>query len=407
MKILLSAYACEPNKGSEPGVGWSWAVELSKYHDVWVVTRDNNEPTITAYLADHPEYRNPRMHFIYIGLPKKLTFWKKGNRGIRLYNLLWQKKAAKIAKKYHSKIRFDVVQHVTFVSYTQVTYMYKLDIPLIWGPVSGGENIPESIRIKMKKEEWLKEQIRSISQKVCLLLPSIQATMKRAKYILVATEETKNKIPKRYQSKTIVMPAIGLESIPAIKFTAHSNNKIKIIMVGRLIYWKAFDIGIKAFLKIANKYPDLELYILGEGNQKDELKKLIGNKLGTQVFFEEKVNHDDIYDFYYGFDIFLNTTLRDSGCMAMMEAISVGIPCIAIASGGPSILLGKESNYSIKPVDYDYCIEEIANKLEQLICSSELRKTVSDSQKKRVMDMFLMENKSRRMEMLLENIGLQ
>ena len=36
MKILLSAYACRPNMGSEPAVGWTWVVELCKYHDLWV-----------------------------------------------------------------------------------------------------------------------------------------------------------------------------------------------------------------------------------------------------------------------------------------------------------------------------------------------------------------------------------
>ena len=29
MKVFLSAYACEPGKGSEPGVGWSWAQGLA------------------------------------------------------------------------------------------------------------------------------------------------------------------------------------------------------------------------------------------------------------------------------------------------------------------------------------------------------------------------------------------
>ena len=43
-KILLSAYACEPNKGSEPGVGWNWAIQLSKMgHIVKIVTRQNNK----------------------------------------------------------------------------------------------------------------------------------------------------------------------------------------------------------------------------------------------------------------------------------------------------------------------------------------------------------------------------
>ena len=31
LKILLSAYACEPNKGSEPEIGWQWVINLSKY----------------------------------------------------------------------------------------------------------------------------------------------------------------------------------------------------------------------------------------------------------------------------------------------------------------------------------------------------------------------------------------
>jgi hypothetical protein len=43
-KILLSAYACEPNKGSEPEVGWKWAITLSQLgHEVYVITRLNNK----------------------------------------------------------------------------------------------------------------------------------------------------------------------------------------------------------------------------------------------------------------------------------------------------------------------------------------------------------------------------
>ena len=47
MKILLSAYACEPNKGSEPEVGWRWATELLKFNnEVYVITRLNNKENI-------------------------------------------------------------------------------------------------------------------------------------------------------------------------------------------------------------------------------------------------------------------------------------------------------------------------------------------------------------------------
>ncbi|HLE82176.1 MAG TPA: glycosyltransferase family 1 protein, partial [Dehalococcoidia bacterium] len=41
-KVLISAYACEPGKGSEPNVGWNVAREMARQHDVWVLTRANN-----------------------------------------------------------------------------------------------------------------------------------------------------------------------------------------------------------------------------------------------------------------------------------------------------------------------------------------------------------------------------
>ena len=51
MKILLSAYACEPNKGSEPEVGWRWAITLCKKgNEVYVVTRKNNKINIEKYI---------------------------------------------------------------------------------------------------------------------------------------------------------------------------------------------------------------------------------------------------------------------------------------------------------------------------------------------------------------------
>jgi hypothetical protein len=59
IKILMSAYACEPGKGSEPGVGWRWAIETAALnHEVWVITRTNNKAAITAGVAQHGKPKN-------------------------------------------------------------------------------------------------------------------------------------------------------------------------------------------------------------------------------------------------------------------------------------------------------------------------------------------------------------
>lgn len=393
MKILLSAYACEPNKGSEPGVGWSWATELAKTNDVWVLTRDNNEPTISEYLRQNPSYENEHLHFIYVGLSKKWTFWKKGRRGMRLFYMLWQRKAAKIAKQWNEKIHFDLAHHVTFVSFTQVTYLYKLGMPMIWGPVAGGENIPANVKIQLSAKERIAEIVRKISQSAALGFGSIRKTMKAAQYILVTTEETKAKIPSQYVDKTFVLPAIGLEKMPEIHGDRHCDEKIRIVMAGRLIYWKAFDIGIKAFLKIADQHPNAELHILGEGNCKESLQHLAGAYLNKQVFFDAPVQHDQIYDYYQNFDLFVNTSLRDSGCMTMMEAMSVGLPSIAIATGGPGVLLEPFEECKIEPRSYEYCVNQIAEKLENLMADGDARVRLGQMQREYAKNTFTISHK--------------
>jgi hypothetical protein len=81
LKVLMSAYACAPGKGSEPGVGWAVAREMACYHDIWVITRRNNRPAIEAELARNPQ---PGLCFVYWDLPNWARFWKRGRRGASL-----------------------------------------------------------------------------------------------------------------------------------------------------------------------------------------------------------------------------------------------------------------------------------------------------------------------------------
>ena len=42
MRVLVSAFACDPTEGSEPGAGWAWARAAAVEHDVWLMTRPQN-----------------------------------------------------------------------------------------------------------------------------------------------------------------------------------------------------------------------------------------------------------------------------------------------------------------------------------------------------------------------------
>ena len=62
---------------------------MAKHFDLWVLTRQSNQKTIVDWLAEHPQTHPIR--FVYYDLPEKLRFWKKGLRGVRRYDLLWQR----------------------------------------------------------------------------------------------------------------------------------------------------------------------------------------------------------------------------------------------------------------------------------------------------------------------------
>ena len=73
--ICISAYACDPTRGSEPGVGWNIVREVARRHRVWAITRQKNQAVISAELQRAPL---PNLQMIYFDLPKPLRVWKIG-----------------------------------------------------------------------------------------------------------------------------------------------------------------------------------------------------------------------------------------------------------------------------------------------------------------------------------------
>src|SRR5207302_2919126 len=129
VNVLISAYACRPDRGSEPGVGWNVVRQIARAHDVWVLTRAANRSSIESFLAREPL---PRARFVYLDLPRWARFWKQGRRGLRLYYYLWQLMAYRAGRRLHRAVAFDVVHHVTLVSYWMPSFLALLPLPFVW-----------------------------------------------------------------------------------------------------------------------------------------------------------------------------------------------------------------------------------------------------------------------------------
>jgi len=135
MRILAFAYACEPERGSEPGAGWAWARMLARLGETWVITRRDYEASIEQALQWVPERAN--LKFAYVELPENVRSWQRGLRGLRVYYLLWQIAALKEARRLRRSVRFDVVWHLTWANAWYGTLAALAERPFVYGPVGG------------------------------------------------------------------------------------------------------------------------------------------------------------------------------------------------------------------------------------------------------------------------------
>ena len=368
MKILLSAYACEPYKGSEPSVGWNWTRELAKLnHEVWVLTRTNNKKTINHYYSKTPKPEN--LFFIYYDLPRWAKWWKKGQAGIHFYYLLWQWFAYKFAKTIHEKEKFDCVHHITFVSIRQPSFMGLLGIPFIFGPVAGGEKSPWRLRLSYGARGIFMDMIRDVSNLFIKIDPLMRTTFKKSHKIFVTSTQTKELVPIKYQEKTKLQLAIGLDTKQFDLDFPDKNKKgkpFKLLYMGRFLYWKGMDIGIRAFALFLKNVPNARLTMVGSGPEKKRwhhLSKQLG--ISAQVDWIPWVERDQISNLYTQHDLFLFPSLHDSGGMVSLESIAHGLPVICLDIGGPGTIINESCGIkiSVHGKTVNTIIEEIAENL--------------------------------------------
>ena len=405
MKILISAYACEPNRGSEPGVGWHTVWEVAKYHEVWVLTRpDDGRPAIEEYLAQNP---NPNLHFVYFTLPVLGGFWQWGSIAFVLHYYLWQIQAYFVARRLHRQVGFDVSHHVTFVRYSTPSFISLLPIPFVWGPVGGGETAPKPFWRDFSLKSKIYEQLRYVSHKLGELDPFTLITARRSAIARVTTQDTAKRVSYLGASKIETLPAISLsyEEIARLaRFTPKSQEHICFISAGRLIHWKGFHLGIRAFAR-AN-LAHATYWIIGEGSEQSRLEKLARDLgIAQQVKFWGKLPRAETLSKLKQADVFVHPSLHDSGGLICLEAMAASLPAICLDLGGPSVLVTPDTGIKVPAKNSEQAISDLS---QAMICLSEdpvLRSRLGQLGKEKVKKTYNWQTKGQELAKLYEQIA--
>lgn len=268
------------------------------------------------------------------------------------------------------KIRPDIVHlHFTYPPYSFVTH---LNIPVII-TVHG----LSSVRVKgsYPKSDYLNLKF--------ILYPYFEKkALRNASRVITVSQWAKEESDKLIgvDSKTVYIPN-GVNYKKYCNIEPMQISHPSIFFIGRLVKFKGVDILIKSLQIVKKVYPDIHLYIAGNGPQSRNLKSLSRDlNLDSSITFLSFLSEEDKLKMLKSADIFVVPSRIETFGIVILEALASGIPIVASNTGGiPQIL--DNGKYGLLAETENS--EDLAQKIIALIKNKSLRDELSEKGKQR------------------------
>jgi glycosyltransferase involved in cell wall biosynthesis len=382
LKILLSAFACEPGVGSEFEIGWNWATGLAEQgHDVTVLTRSISRSAIERAIAHFaPRTKKPR--FAYFDLSPALRWESRGP--LHIHCMIWQRAAARFAQRLYAQERFDCVHHVTYSGLRAASFMGRLGIPFIFGPVGGGESAPWRLRLGYTWHGLVLDAVRDLANALIWLQPTFRETFARATRVYVTSVETLRLMPAGHLSKTTVELAIGSSEnagFAAIRTHRPRDAPFRVLYAGRFVDYKGMHLGLPAFAQLLEREPRAQLTMVGGGITKEHWRRLAARLgLDGHVTWLPWQSHEAMSAIYAEHDVLLFPSLHDTGGLVVLEAMNHGLPVVCLRLGGPGVMVNQSCGRSVEVAGKSRAtvIAELGDALGEL-ADADTRRDLSDS----------------------------
>lgn len=229
-----------------------------------------------------------------------------------------------------------------------------------------------------------------------LYRPFLEWFLKRADIIIVATQghiDGSSYLP-RYRDKCVIIP-FGVDSYIEYKGDQYykkaisiHKDKINLLFVGRLVYYKGCDVLLKAVSKVDR----VELTMVGSGELESKLKeeaKILG--IANKIHFCGNLNEVELNKAFEDCDVFVLPSILKSEAFGLVqiEAMVYGKPVINtnLDSGVPYVSIDHVTGLTVPPND----VQALADAIKWMVEHEAERIEMGKRAKKRVKECFQME----------------
>lgn len=378
-KIAVVALGVNPSRGSEAGRASMWINILSKYYAMDVYVDEMHKKDIVS-----KSYENIDFHFIP-GLRNWRRFSGKTKTGIIMPASIFFRKVKKLLNKRRD--RYSLIHCLTPAGVYAFNTLWKLEIPILVGPLGGGLPTPRGFRHYFG---W-RNIARDVFYKSIPVLPLWKKYFLNADRIIIGTELLLEILPAQVQEKSDIIPdaVVDAEYFKPLKKKQSTDQK-RILFAGGLVPKKGPGLLIEAARRCVQVgVNNFLIEMAGEGQLKPQLNELVkAYALEGQIRILGRLKKKELLERYQNSDIFCLPTLREPGGNVILEAMSCGLPIISSNYGGPAYSVTKDCGILIEVGNYEQYVSDLAEAITYLIKNDDIRKQMGENARRRAVTEF-------------------
>ncbi|MCA9223499.1 MAG: glycosyltransferase family 4 protein [Planctomycetales bacterium] len=374
-RLLLSAYACSPARGSEHAVGWNRALQAARRCETTVLCDDHSRDEVETFAARYgwPE----RLRIVWLS---RLAWEPKLFRlpaGYYWYLRRWQRRALSVARQLHVERPFDLVHHANYCGFREPGHLWRLDVPFVWGPVGGTQSFPQSFARFVDRRGAIREAIRGVVNSAQLRYsPRVRQASRRAATVLAANSTGQRDLWNAHRLRADWQLETGLSQLAECPPTPRrSDEPLRILWSGNLETWKAPQILFAALARVQRRVPNsFRLTMLGQGRLREDLERLAERGgFAQHVQWLGQIPYAEALGKYRESHVLAFTSLRDTSGNVVLEAMAAGVPIVCFDLHGARDMVTDDCGVKISIERPASALEDWAAAIEKLFNDEPLR----------------------------------
>ena len=405
IKVLVNAYACNPNWGSEQGIGWHWSIELAKYCQVIVITEGEFRDNIEKAVENLPQKEN--LTFVYNNVPDKVRkmCWNQGDWRFYYYYRKWQKKTLEIAESICEREHIDVIHQLNMQGFREPGLLWKIEGPkYIWGPVGGMGIMPLSylkgVSFKKRLFFMLKNTINKLQ---FTYQPNVRKAVNRADVLLASTPDEQRVFKSIYNKDSLFVNDTGCDITNLRHDWENSTDlPLNLIWVAKFDFRKQLALAIKVVAEL--KDLNVRLNVVG-GGADDCYYKQLANRLGVgdKCIFHGVIPHDVVMKMMLSADVFFFTSIMEATSTVILEAIGTKLPIVCFDTCGFGPIVNEKIGRKVPISNPNQSIRDFSMVIRNLYHHRNLLPQLSKNCEERQWELSW-ENKAKKMVEIYEEI---